>query len=350
MSTLSPLASSIALHTQTVAAMASTWSFIMKKFVDYSVGTFIEKFRRVENRLSKCGRDRLEKLNLKSADKKLVRYLFGPKFPNEPLLSNPKVRQLLAGCLATAVGDAWGEAVVMEPGRFIFLTFIDERWVTGDASINLDMSRAINKVRCQLRDFRVSHISAVDLQAYDNMRAPPPNKGRWLEPHIHSIIYMHDDSPLLGKTDKEIEAALSSRYRSPLVHPEFGKLPRSVVAKLIIPKVEEIAYVAGYMVKRPDIKVARYTANGRPFNYAIKKTRSLQTTRILEALSLWKFNDMIFSGGLGAPIWTAAKREFMEHFRSRSKGTLDLSLARIDKFWRRVRKADPKLGDCRPEV
>lgn len=322
----------------------------MKKFVEYSVGTFIEKYRRAENRLSRCGRDRLEKLNLKNADQKLVRYLFGPKLPDEPLLSNPKIRQLLAGNLATAVGDAWGEAVVMEPGRFIFLTFIDERWVTGDATINLDMSRAINKVRCQLRAFRVSHISAVDLQAYDNMRAPSPNKGRWLEPHIHSIIYMHDDSPLLGKTAEEIEAALSSRYRAPLVHPEFGKLPRSVVAKLITPNVDDLAYVAGYMIKRPDIKVARYAANGRPFNYPIGKTRSLQTTRILEALSLWKFNDMIFTGGLGAPIWTAAKREFTMHLRSRSTGTLDLSPDMIEKFWQRVRKADPKLGDCRPKV
>ena len=349
MSTLSPSAN-ISLCSSRRQTDALKWEMYMKKFVEHAIGSSLQKYALAERQFSESGRHRLERLHLRQSDRKLLRYVFGPKMPNEPLLSNPKVRQLLAGCLAAAVADTWGELVAMEPGRFLFLTFIDARWVTGDATIDLDMREAINKVRCQLQRFRVSHISAVDIQAYDNMRAPKPNMGRWLEPHIHSVAYLDDESPLLGMKEFEIEAALSTPYVAPLVHPEFGKLPRTVVAKLIRPTAEDLAYVAAYMIKRPDIKAARYDARGRPFNYTISKPRSLQVVRILEALSNVKFNDMLFSGRQGVPIRAAAKREFAGHLRSRSTGTLDLSPDIMEKFWRRVRKADPKLGDCRPKV
>ena len=329
---------------------ALKWDIHMEKFVEHAIGSSLQKFALAERQFSKSGRDRLERLHLRQSDRKLLRYVFGPKMPNEPLLSNPKVRQLLAGCLAAAVADTWGELVAMEPGRFLFLTFIDARWVTGDATIDLDMREAINKVRCQLQRFRVSHISAVDIQAYDNMRAPKPNMGRWLEPHIHSVAYLDDESPLLGMKKSEIEVALSTPYVAPLVHPEHGRLPRTVIAKLIRPTAEDLAYVAAYMIKRPDIKAARYDARGRPFNYTISKPRSLQVVRILEALSNVKFTDMLFSGGQGVPIRTAAKRAFVERLKSRPKSSVDLSLSNIEQFWRRVRKADPKLGGCMPKV
>jgi hypothetical protein len=287
-----------------------------------------------------------DKLILDSRSKQQLRTIFEGNWPNGFLpMSNRYVRKMAWSYLADAMAEFWFELVAHgNMPRFWFLTCCWDDGFTFVDNPEIDFASMTQKVRNALSENGLNGITALETHPF---RDKWVGEGlRRLCAHSHSIVWTDDADfdpfELEGRMQKRFPNILGAKgfkfsTRAQYVQKELqaGRFIADPGADMT---VEDLIYLAAYMVKAPNAMKRIVRDKDDPTKISLKTTSdsysgklALQTAQIWSQMSPF---DTIFGTGEGAVVRNSFAQE-MRDYEKRNRGPCSLNSPAFDisRFW-----------------
>ena len=260
-----------------------------------------------------------------SADLEFLAKLTRRRMSGRALLSNTHVHRAAQIALIRAMADAY----LQDPDqRWVWFTLTWDTAVSWEREPNVDLVSLKAIANGHLRRTGLEGFGVIETDIWKNFVGEP---GRRMVSQIHFI-----GTRAAGNTANVTGMEADLRDRRALIN-SLGA--RNVVIKNVGPTVDDLTWLAQYMLKRPAFAknpIPRIGEDGYRLTDVAHARGSV--ARLVEFFSHCEVGDVIFSIGSGRTIAEKVRAAVLQEIRQRSSASPAPTMDEVRSHWGRIRE------------